>query len=162
MHGPADGLHGPGKAGPVIQRKDAGCAKGFKRYPRATWFDCDEPGAKNLACSICTEKGKRDSDCHSVASTIGTNLIAPMGVGKCGDIFEVTLPGGGVEHEAIKAEAPGGVDLDMHRDFVVNTLGLPEEQGRYDVCLRRTGRNAARIMKSGPARCGSRSAEGSS
>jgi hypothetical protein len=138
---------------PELQRKKTACPAGFKRYPEATWFHCGEGGARKLACGVCDETGHRDCKCNSVTGTVGSNIIAPMSTGKCGDIFEVALPGGETRHEAIKAEAPGAVELDMHRDFVVNTLGLPEDQGHYDVCLRRTGRNDSRVIRCGPAKC---------
>ena len=139
-------------ATPVLQRRAPSCPDGFRRYPKATWFHCGEAGARKLACAVCNEGGRRDCTCNSVVDTVGTNIIAPRNVGKCGDVFEVALPGGGDVHEAIKAEVPGGVELDMHRDFVVNTLGLPEDQGHYDVCLRKTGRNPD-VIACGDARC---------
>lgn len=141
-------------ATPMLQRQQAQCPKGFRKITRATWFHCDEPGARRLACAVCTREGRRDCDCNRLTQALGhSRIIAPPKIGKCGDIFELTTPGStGSPIEVTLAERPGGTPLDIHRS-VIGELGLPEEQGLYTVCLRATGRNDSQVIACGPARC---------
>jgi hypothetical protein len=130
------------------------CPKGFDKIERATWFHCGESGARNLACAICSPENRRDCSCTNITNELGhTNIIAPPRIGKCGDIFEITVPGRtDPPLEVVLAERPGGTPLDIHRD-VIPQLGLSEEQGRYTVCLKRTNRREDRIVRCGSARC---------
>lgn len=130
------------------------CPSGFTLIEDATWFHCDEPGARNLACSVC-DSGRRNPDCHNLTATLGhSNIIAPPRIGNCGDIFKLTTPGRRAEDalDVTLAERPGGTPLDIHRD-VIPQLGLDVDTGRYTVCLQHTEANDARVTRSGPAKC---------
>jgi hypothetical protein len=130
------------------------CPEGFRRIERATWFNCDEPGAANLACAVCSPDKTRNPNCHDIVRAIGhSNLIAPPGIGRCGDIFEITTPDR--EDPPVRvtlAERPGGTPLDIHQD-VIPQLGLNLQTGRYTVCLRDTGEHDDRVIRAGTSKC---------
>ena len=142
----------------TLQRREVSsepsCPAGFNDIQRATWFNCGEAGARNLACAVCTAEGHRDCNCNHVLQALGhSNIIAPPSIGHCGDIFEITAPGRTASPiEVTLAERPGGTPLDIHQS-VIAQLGFTAEQGRYTVCLRHTDRRDQQVMACGPAAC---------
>jgi len=137
-----------------VQRKEGPCPEGFQKIERATWFNCGEAGARNLACAVCDNE-KRNANCENLTRIIGhSDIIAPPRIGKCGDVFKITTPGK-KEAEAIDvtlAERPGGTPLDIH-DTVIPKLGLDIDTGRYTVCLKKTDRNDDRVIRAGTSKC---------
>ncbi len=136
--------------------KSAECPKGFQEIQGATWFHCGEKGARRLACAICTSKGRRDSNCSNIVQVLGhSNIIAPQRVGRCGAIFEITVPGrtaSPLKVTLAERPDPEGTPLDIHKD-VIPQLGLSVETGKYTVCLKHTDSHDDRVIVGGDSKC---------
>jgi hypothetical protein len=141
---------GPAKAPPKPAPK---CPDGFTLKRDATWLRCEETtGTRVSGCSFCNE-GEQESRCEKILELLGNHrVIAPV-AGRCGSKFQITTPQPGAPViDVVKAEIPGGTELDINQD-VITDLGLNVETGRYDVCLKGPIGHDDRLVITGGSAC---------